>query len=917
MSGIIAPAADDALAALDHISELFVLLDADWRVVRLNRAARERAGELGLSPDDLHDRIIWDAIPALRGSQLIRAARQAVRDGTAVEVETFFAPLGRWFAARFLSRGVGLMCILRDITTERAAAAAAQSSTELAQAVLSGTGDAIYAKDLDGRYLMANRAFTDLVGRRLTGQRDRDAFPDPVAATIEENDRLVLERGMPLVFEESVVTASGQRLTLESSKSVLRDAAGRPSGVLSIARDITHAQRERRRRRLLYEAGAELTASLDVDTTLDLITRLVIPDFGDYCAVDLLQAGGSPVRARFAHTDRATEQRLSETARRQAPRLEWFDHPIAQALRTGEAVALYDCEPADYDRIAHGDEHRRLIADLRPTSLLSVPFLAREEVLGTLTVGYTTSGRRYGPEDLLLLRSLADRMALALANARLYRSAQEELRQRALAESQLSRLGRIFEHAGWGVALGDPATGRYVRVNPAYARMHGFLPEELVDESIWTLTAPSHRDVARAESARALETGRAVFQSRHVARDGREFPVQVDLAVVAGDTEGSVLYAANVQDITDREQSEERVRQAQKMEALGRLAGGVAHDFNNLLMVIMGFADFLSGSLEEDDPRRSDAVEIRKASERAAALTQQLMVFGRRGPVAVTAVSLNAAVDELAAMLRAVLGEKIALVLELAPDAGGVSVDRGQLDQALLNLALNAKDAMPEGGRLTLRTRRPATGGLALVEVEDTGHGMDDETQARIFEPFFSTRRSSHNTGLGLSVVYGIVTQHRGQVRVRSAPGRGSVFTLAFPRTRLTPPPAVIPEVPAGKVSGSVLVVEDDPDVRQLVSRALGEAGFDVVSAADADEAITMLRREGPVGVLVTDLVLPGMTGAELAARARHEQADLAVVFMSGYGDEDKERPDSRPVLAKPFAPGELVRRVRDAMGRM
>jgi PAS domain S-box-containing protein len=923
----------DTLTALDQFTELFVVLDSEWRIVRLNRAARFYLMRLGLEPDQLTGHVIWNEIPALIGTPLFRAAERAVREQRPIEIEAFFPPLERWFAARFLPGAPGLRCFLRDSTAERAAEQEARSSSTLMQTVINSTADLIYAKDLSGRYVMGNQAHRELLGRDATGLTDRDLFPTALASLLESNDQLVLARGETLVFEEAGETFDGEFVVFESSKSVMRDATGRPTGVLGVSRDITQSRRERRRREILYQAGARLTASLDTDATLDAITELVVPDFADYCLVDLLSPTGIVQRVRVASANPVRDRQLVQAFRRVMPLLEWSDHPISLALRTAEPVPLYTLDAAGLERFAPTDAQGAPMRKAGITSLIVVPLVAHTQVLGALTVAYVGGERRYAPDDVPLLRALADRIALAIANARLFRAVQDELAQRTEAQAELSRWGKIFEHAGWGVAIGDPESGRYVRVNDTYARMHGYSADELASTPIWELTAPAYRDFAREETRRALKAGRVAYASRHCRRDGSEFPVRVDLSTIA-DGRG-VLLAANLQDDSERQGAEERLREAQKMEALGRLAGGVAHDFNNMLMIIMGFADFLVAAMEESDPRRRDAVEIRKASERAASLTQQLMVFGRRMPMRPTPVNLNEVVTSLGDMLRSVLGESVQLTMHLDPRPGGIRVDRGHLEQALLNLALNAKDAMLAGGELTIATRpltvtdgMPVDGGVELdpgeyelVEVADSGHGMDEATRARIFEPFFTTRVGSRNSGLGLSVVYGMVTQNNGHVWVTSTPGAGSRFSLCFPRIGAVPSTAASAprqEIPAGHES--VLVVEDERAVRLLVHRALTQAGYQVTMASDAAQALEVLAGHKPVRVLVSDLVLPGMSGTMLAAEARHHQPDIAVVLMSGHAGP---KPDDGVMLTKPFAPAELVRRVREAidekgrMGRM
>jgi PAS domain S-box-containing protein len=914
---------DDTLNTLDQFTELFVVLDREWRIVRLNRAARFYLTRLGLEPERLTGRVIWNEVPALVGTPLFRAAERAVREQRPVEIEAFFPPLERWFAARFLPGAPGLRCFLRDSTAERAAEQEARSSASLMQTVINSTPDVICAKDLAGRYIMGNRAHLEFVGRDAVGHTDRDLFKKDMAAMLEENDRLVLAKGETLVFEEAGEAPGGGYRVFESSKSVMRDAAGRPTGILSVSRDITQSRRERRRRELLYQAGARLTGSLDTDATLDVITDLVVPDFADYCLVDLLSPTGSVERARVASAHPARDRQIVEALRQVMPALEWSEHPIAVALRSAEPVPLYTVDAAVLERFARTEAQGAPMRAAGMTSLITVPLVAHTQVLGALTVAYAGGERRYAPDDVALLRALADRIALAVANARLFRTVQDELAQRAEAQAELSRWGKIFEHAGWGVAIGDPERGCYVSVNDTYARMHGYEADEMAAMPIWELTVPAYREFAREETRRALQTGRVAYASRHLRRDGSEFPVRVDLSVI--DDDRGALLAANLQDDSERQGAEERLREAQKMEALGRLAGGVAHDFNNMLMIIMGFADFLVAAMDESDARRRDAVEIRKASERAASLTQQLMVFGRRMPMRPTAVNLNEVVTSLGDMLRSVLGESVQLSTQLDPAPGGIRVDRGHLEQALLNLALNAKDAMPAGGVLTITTRpltvtdpiasgagsEVAPGEYELVEVSDTGHGMDESTRARIFEPFFTTRAGSRNSGLGLSVVYGMVTQNNGHVWVTSTPGSGSRFTLCFPRVAMPVAAVSTPReaIPAGHES--VLVVEDERAVRQLVHRALAQAGYRVTMAGDAAEAIEILAGPDRVRVLVSDLVLPGMSGTELAAEAARHQPGIAVVLMSGHAGP---RRDDDVVLVKPFAPAELIRRVREAI---
>ncbi len=381
-------------------------------------------------------------------------------------------------------------------------------------------------------------------------------------------------------------------------------------------------------------------------------------------------------------------------------------------------------------------------------------------------------------------------------------------------------------------------------------------------------------------------------------------------------------------------QSELQLRHAQKMEAIGQLAGGVAHDFNNLLTVIQGNASFLLDGLEASDPRRAEVMEIREATARASALTHQLLAFSRRQVLNPHVVEVNAIVEGLLPMLRRLIGEDVQIVTALSPGASSVLADQRQLEQVLVNLAVNARDAMPQGGTLTLLTARQyleptplrthasqRAGDYVLLAVSDTGTGMDRETQARAFEPFFTTKEPGRGTGLGLSTVYGIVKQSGGWIWCYSEPGQGTTFKIYLPpadRPAEAPAPAAEPAVSVPPASGTVLLVEDDDAVRRLARRVLSGAGYDVLGANGGREALDLLQRHpGPIALVVADLVMPEMNGRELVTRMRAVRPELRVLFVSGYTDDDIVRrglttPGSR-FLEKPFSPTALIEAVRQA----
>jgi signal transduction histidine kinase/ActR/RegA family two-component response regulator len=377
--------------------------------------------------------------------------------------------------------------------------------------------------------------------------------------------------------------------------------------------------------------------------------------------------------------------------------------------------------------------------------------------------------------------------------------------------------------------------------------------------------------------------------------------------------------------------AEADLQQSQKMDAVGRLAGGIAHDFNNLLTIINGHAALLRDSPEGLPSRdaQMSVDEIEKAGNQAAALTRQLLAFSRKQMLQARVVNLNEIVGELESMLSRLIGERIALTTALDPDLRNLSVDPGQIQQVIVNLVVNARDAMPDGGRIIITTRNAdrfpaAATALAsgdapcvVLEVRDTGHGMTPQTRAQIFEPFFTTKPEGKGTGLGLAMVYGIVRQSGGWIDVASEVGDGTTFTLFFPATDATPQPAVraTAQPVDGRVAAPVLVVEDQPEVRELAVSALRRAGHDVSEASDGDEAFARFgERATDFALLLTDVVMPGMNGRELAERMRGRNAMLLVVYMSGYTDQVLDQQSligpGAEFLAKPFTPGALVRQV-------
>jgi hypothetical protein len=451
------------------------------------------------------------------------------------------------------------------------------------------------------------------------------------------------------------------------------------------------------------------------------------------------------------------------------------------------------------------------------------------------------------------------------------------------------------------------------------------------------IIAPQFTEIA-ARRLQATATG--TFETTHIRADGTEVPLELSACHLI--FRGQPARLGIARDITERKRAEkeraslqEQLQQAQKLESIGRLAGGVAHDFNNLLTVINGYGDLVLSQLQEEDPLREHVDEIRKAGERAAELTRQLLVFSRKQIVEPKPLDLNAVVTESEKMLRRLLREDIELVAELDPSLGMVMADPGQLHQVLMNLVVNAREAMHRGGRLTIETANTEVdevcaaghpeilpGPFVLLTVSDTGAGIGKEIQKRIFDPFFTTKPDGEGTGLGLSTVYGIVRQCGGAISVFSEPGQGTTFKVYLPRIEATVASAEVAPPSADELrgSGTVLVVDDQEAVRRLAVQVLKHYGYRTLEATEGGEALLLAERySGPIDLMLTDVLMPLMTGKELAERLKPLRPHMRVLYMSGYtADHISRRGLLDPgalYIAKPFAPDALAVKVREALG--
>ena len=514
-------------------------------------------------------------------------------------------------------------------------------------------------------------------------------------------------------------------------------------------------------------------------------------------------------------------------------------------------------------------------------------------------------------------------------------SATQAAESAAQAEEQAHRLSAIVDWSDDAIITKD-LRGVIQSWNPAAERIFGYTAAEMVGQSVLRLIPPElHAEEQEILAQIARGEHVAHYETPRVRKDGQRITIALTVSPIR-DAGGALIGASAIKrDITRQHSLEEQLRHSQQLDAIGQLAGGVAHDFNNVLAAISGYVGLLLRGLGPADARRNDALGIQEAVERGASLTQQLLAFGRKQVMQPELVDLREVLDDTGRMLQRLIGEHIDLAIVPGPILSPVLCDRGQLNQVIVNLALNARDAMPRGGRLTIEARDvPLTeeysashlgvtaGHYVLLAITDTGAGMTPEVQARIFEPFFTTKPQGKGTGLGLSTVFGIVKQLGGHIFVYSEPGQGTTFKVYLPRAEgavlATPGPAAEPDVGGTE---TVLLVEDNRAIREIIGRILQMSAYTVLEAGTPAEALALAGQQaGPIHLLLTDVVLPGLSGRELADRLLAQRPGLLVLYMSGYpGDAivHQGRLDAdTEFLQKPFSTDVLLRRVREVLGR-
>jgi two-component system, cell cycle sensor histidine kinase and response regulator CckA len=747
-----------------------------------------------------------------------------------------------------------------------------QSSLAELASIVKSTDDAIIGKDLRGIITSWNRA-----AERIYGYRAEEAIGRPITIIVPSN---LMEEASEIMsqiadgehvshLETERITKSGSVLDMSLTVSPVYDTQGHIVGASTIARDITEAKRARQ----------------------------------------ALRESEEQYRMLFQNN----------------PLPMWvFERKTLRFLAVNEAaVRHYGYAREEFSRMTIRDirpskDIPRLLAEVAntQTGLQEMEVWRHCKKDGTIIdVEITGHDLNFQGADaeLILAHDITDRL-----------KGEERLRQ------SLERFAKAFRSSPFGVTISSEGDGRYLDVNPAFLRIMGYELEEMVGRTVEELNVwadPQHRAlmIERLNSPQPTKPIEAVFRTQ----SGGTRIVEVAAERIQLDDEPCVL--AITHDVTESKQLEQQFRQAQKMEAVGRLAGGIAHDFNNMMGVVIGYSEIAMERLESAHPAQKCLLEIRKAGERASTLTRQLLAFSRQQLLEPRTLNLNSVINNMSKMLLHMIGEDISLILRPTEPLGSVRADLGQIEQVVMNFAVNARDAMPKGGKIVIETanvdlddnyvrqhQAVKSGRYIMLSFTDTGIGMNEATKARLFEPFFTTKEPGKGTGLGLSTVYGIVKQSGGYVWAYSEMGLGTTFKVYLPRVD-QPAESLIKvtderALPTG--TETVLVVEDESALRDLAVSILETNGYTVLSADDSEIALAISKQyESKIDLLLTDVVMPGLTGPDLAVEIKAQRPELKVVYMSGYAGNmmlHQGVPGAElPLLTKPFSTRALLMKVR------
>jgi PAS domain S-box-containing protein len=815
------------------------------------------------------------------------------------------------------------IAIKQDITQRKQAEEVLRESEGRYRDLVENSLELITTHDLDGRILSANRAAAEVLGydrkdhigktnlRQLLAPEVRDQFDEYLSRIRRDG----VASGLMLVQ-----TRTGERRIWEYHNTLRTEGVGTPT-VRSMARDITERRKAEGRLAAQYVVTRALADSVTLAEATPKILRAICETLGwAWGALWTVDHKDNVLRCQEIWDDPSAKMSQFETASRELT----FSPGVGLPGRVWA-----DGQPAWVPDVVQDKNFARAPIAARENlhSALAIPIEAGSKVLGVMEF-FSKAIREPDPELLAMMATVSSQIGQFIERKR---AEAKILSEQLFSESIVNSLPGIFY-------LFDQ-TGKFLRWNKNFEQITGYSAEEIATLSPVDLFAGPEKEFIAQRIQEVFASGAADAEAHLVSRSGQRTPYYFT-GVRIDSNDHRCLIGVGL-DITERKhaeealrESEEQQRQSQKMEAIGQLAGGVAHDFNNLLTAINGYSALALQRIDDNHPLKGYLEEIKKAGDRAANLTRQLLAFGRKQILQPLPINLNDVVTDMNKMLRRLIGEDIELTAKLDPALKKIKADPGQVEQVLVNLVVNARDAMPQGGNLTIETLSVelgqeyaarhvgvVPGSYVMLAVSDTGTGMDEDTQARIFDPFFTTKEKGKGTGLGLSTVYGIVKQSGGNIWVYSEPGHGTTFKVYLPELLAgsQETEAVTVESPMPGGSETILLVEDEDVVRGLARKILEQAGYNVLEASRGEEAVRLcLERAEPIDLLLTDVVMPVTSGKEVADRLREMQPGLRVLFMSGYTDEAIVHHGvldaNVEFIQKPFSPAALAKKVREVL---